>query len=83
MIFCPFGKFKDMFGVPGKGVHKYNMMGTSIVDYVLTLILAFVWTYFTGFPLVLSTILWFLVGMLMHILFGVKTHALEYLGIKC
>ena len=80
---CPFSKFKHIFGIPGKGVHKYNILGTAAVDYVLTLILAFVWTYFTGFPLVLSTIMWFVIGFIMHVLFGVETHAIKYFGIKC
>ena len=56
MVFCPFAKFKDILGEPGKGIHKYNIMGTAIVDYISTLVLAFVWTYITGLPLVLSTL---------------------------
>jgi len=83
MTFCPFSQFKDIFGIPGKGVHKYNIMGTAIVDYILTIVFAFVLTYFTGFPLVLSTIFLFVMGIVMHVLFGVKTHTLEYFGIKC
>jgi hypothetical protein len=83
MTFCPLAKFKKIFGEPGKGIHKYNIMGTAIADYLLTLLLAFAWTYITGLPLVLSTILWFIVGIVSHMLFGVKTHTLEYLGFKC
>lgn len=83
MTFCPLAKFKNIFGEPGKGIHKYNIMGTAMVDYILTLVLAFVWTYISGLPLVLSTILWFIVGIVSHMLFGVKTDTLEYLGFKC
>ena len=83
MKFCPFSQFRDIFGKPGIGVHKYKIMGTAIVDYVLTLVLALVWTYFTGFPLVLSTIMMFVIGIVCHILFGVPTDAVKYLGLKC
>ena len=82
-MYCPLRKWKDILGEPGKGIHKYNVLGTSIIDYILTIILAFVWTYITKFPLVLSTIMWFIIGFFLHIIFGVKTHAVEYLRIKC
>tara|TARA_A100001011_G_scaffold377230_1_gene440636 strand:- start:2735 stop:2983 length:249 start_codon:yes stop_codon:yes gene_type:complete len=80
---CPFSKYKHILGIPGKGLHKYNILGTAIFDYVLTIILAFVWTALTGFPLVFSTVMWFIIGFILHILFGVETHAVKYLGIKC
>jgi hypothetical protein len=40
-------------------------------------------TSVTGFPLVLSTILWFIIGILSHILFGINTSVLKYMNIKC
>ena len=83
MKLCPFSKFKDIFGIPNQGVHKYKFLDASIVDYILTLILAVVWSYFTNFPLVLSTIMWFIIAIILHILFGVPTSAVKYLGFNC
>ena len=54
-----------------------------MVEYGLTLVAAFATTYFTGLPLVLSTIGWYILGIIAHILFGVETPAVKYLGIRC
>jgi len=83
MDFCPFKKFKNRLGIPGKGVHKYRVMNTAIIDYILTIVMAFVSAYLLHVPLVLSTIVWFILGICFHILFGVKTNTLRSLGISC
>lgn len=83
MNYCPFKKFKNILGEPNKGIHKYKILNTSMVDYFLTLILAFIISYFTNFPLVLSTIFSFILGIILHLLFGVETHVLKYFNIKC
>ena len=83
MAFCPFSRYRDILGVPGKGLHKYKFLGTSAVDYALSLISAAVTTYFTGLPLVLSTIAWLVVGIILHALFGLKTDSVRYLGLGC
>jgi len=82
-MYCPFSKYKDLLGVPGKGVHSIRFINTPIVDYALTLIAAMCTSLFTEVPLVISTILWFILGVILHILFGVQTSTLTYLGIKC
>jgi len=82
-ISCPFKLYKDLLGIPDKGVHKYKFLNTAIVDYVFTLIGACITTYLTTMPLPLTTILWFIMGIVSHILFGVDTASLKFLGIKC
>ena len=83
MTSCPFKKYKNILGVPNTGIHKYTFLGTSIVDFVLTLILAAVTTYFSKIPFVITTILWLNIGIICHILFGVETDTLKYLGFDC
>jgi len=83
MSFCPFKKFKNALGIPKRGVHSYRILGTAAVDYVLTLMAAFVTSYSLSIPLVLTTIVWLMLGILLHILFGVKTNTLKYLDINC
>jgi len=78
MSSCP---YKDIFGVPGQGVHSYRFLDTAIVDYVLTIALAAVVTKFTGMPFVLSTILMFVLGIVLHAVFCVSTNTTKYLGI--
>lgn len=83
MNYCPLKKFKNILGEANKGIHKYKILNTSMVDYFLTLILAFSISYFTNFPLVLSTIFSFTLGIILHLLFGVETYVLKYFNIKC
>lgn len=83
MNICPFKKFKNALGVPNRGVHKFHILGTAMFDYLLTIMMAFISSYIWGFPLVLSTITWFIMGIISHILFGVKTDTLRALGIRC
>jgi hypothetical protein len=83
MDICPFSKYKNILGIIGKGIHKYRFQNTAIMDYIFTIILAFITTYFSNIPLVLTTIMWLVLGIIFHILFGVKTNTLKYLGISC
>ena len=80
---CPFVKYKDIFGQVGKGVHSIRFMNVAIVDYILTIIMAFLITFFTKFPIELSTIVCFIIGIISHILFGVSTTTTKYLGLTC
>ena len=80
---CPFKKFKNIFGAPNTGVHKYKFLGTSIIDFLLTLVLAAVTSYFSKIPFVVTTILWLNIGIIFHVLFGVETDTLKYFGFKC
>jgi len=83
MSLCPFKKFKNKLGIPGKGIHRYRFLNTAIFDYVLTIIMAFVTTYLLHTPLVLTTIAWFILGICMHVLFGVETNSVKKLGLGC
>ena len=74
-------KYKDIFGVPGQGVHSYRFLDTAIVDYVLTIALAAVVTKVTNVPFVITTILMFVLGIVLHSVFCVPTNATKYLGI--
>jgi hypothetical protein len=74
-------KFKNIFGEPGKGVHSHRFMGVAIVDYALTILLAILVTKLTKLPLVISTILCFVMGIVLHALFCVPTQATIFLGL--
>jgi len=73
-------KYKDLFGISGKGVHAYRFLDTAVVDYLGTILLAAILTKYTRIPLVLSTILMFIIGIVLHVLFCVPTGATRYLG---
>lgn len=82
-LICSLSKYKNIFGIPSEGVHKYRFLNTAIVDYVLSIVLAAVISYFTDIPWVLTTIIVLSLGILLHMIFGVPTNTLKYLGIKC
>ena len=73
-------KYKNIFGPPGKGVHQYKFKGTAIVDYLVTILLAFLLTYFTDIPLVITTIGLLIVGIILHYLFGIRSQAIQYMS---
>ena len=73
-------KYKNIFGYPGTGVHQYKFKGTSIVDYVLTIAGAFIITYYTDIPLVITTIGLLLLGIILHYLFGIRSQVIQYIS---
>ena len=81
---CP---YKHILGVPKEGVHEMRVPGTdtAFVDYVLTLIGAWLLTRVSKnkIPLVFATVLLFLVGEVLHYVFCVPTQTLKFLkGLK-
>ena len=83
-ISCPFKQFKNLFGIEKKGLHSYRFTeDTAVFDYFITIIGCLIISHFTKIPLVLTTIIVLLIGMLVHALFGVQTNTLKYLGIEC
>ena len=66
-------QFKDAFGAPGTGVHKYRLGGVAVVDVALTFLLAW------GLAKVTKVGYWkmllglFLLGFFLHWLFCVRT----------
>ena len=80
---CPFSRYKDIFGKPGTGVHSIRFINVAVVDYILTIVLAFFITYTTHFPIELSSIFCFILAIICHILFGVSTTTTKFLGVKC
>ena len=80
---CIFKEYKNIFGLVGKGVHKYRFLNAALVDYVLTILGAILLTYLTDIPLVLTTIGLLVLGIILHYLFGVNTNTLKYLDITC
>jgi len=74
-------KYKDIFGKPGKGVHRFRVCNLAIVDILLTVLLAKiiqvgVFPYISYSIVLLCT---FVLGIFMHLLFGVQTPIQKFL----
>ena len=81
MTFCIFKKYSNILGEPNKGFHKLHFLNTAVGDYVTTIIGAMLITYLTDIPLVLTTIFLFILSIILHTLFSVKTSTVKYLGL--
>lgn len=66
-------KYKNALGEPNKGVHSYRFLGVSIVDVLLTLIGAAIISYFSGYSFLYVAIFLFILGIILHRLFCVRT----------
>jgi hypothetical protein len=91
MRLCPFYKSKNYFvstfakalGEPKKGIHSTRLYDTAIIDYIMSIILAILVSVFTKIPFVLATILVLILGIVLHVLFGIDTNSVKYLGLSC
>ena len=66
-------KYKNLFGEPGTGVHSYRIFGIAIVDVLLTILVAYIISFLTKFSFTLTLIILFILGIILHRLFCVRT----------
>jgi hypothetical protein len=66
-------KYKNILGKPGTGAHSYRFMGIAIVDVLLTLLLGLLISYYTKYSFLYVSIILFVLGIIMHRLFCVRT----------
>ena len=65
--------YKNIFGEPGKGIHKYRIFNIAIVDVILTIVLAYFIAYLLKIDFFLTLLLLFILGIVLHRVFCVKT----------
>ena len=83
MSYCPLSKWKNIFGKPNQGIHAIRFNNVAIVDYFITIIMAFILSAITNIPVEITTIFSFALGIISHILFGVNTTATKFLKMTC
>ena len=66
-------KYKNIFGEPNKGLHAYRIFDIAIIDVLATILVAMILAYYTKYSFVGILILLFLLGIVMHRVFCVKT----------
>jgi hypothetical protein len=66
-------KYKDYFGESGKGVHSYRIFNIAMVDVVMTLIGALIISYLSGIKFIWTALGLFILGILLHRIFCVRT----------
>jgi hypothetical protein len=66
-------KYRNALGVPGQGVHSVRLGGVAVVDVLLTIVGAYVIAYFTRTSFAWTAAGLFLLGIILHRLFCVRT----------
>jgi len=70
MNFC---KYKNIFGKPKEVVHSYRFLNFAIVDVVMTILFAFILSYFLKYSFRYIVLFLFILGIILHRLFCVRT----------
>ena len=78
-IYMSLCKYKNMLGEPNKGVHSYRLFGVAIVDVIMTLVAAYIISYFLKYSFLYTSIILFTLGIILHRLFCVKTTVDKFL----
>jgi len=76
---CP---YKYILGIPEQGVHAARFLGLSWNDTILTILAAAIIAFLSGYSFLWTFIVLWIVGEILHILFGVQTAFLTMIGIK-
>ena len=66
-------KYKNALGQPKKGIHSYRIFNIAIADVIMTLIAAVFISYIFKLSYFRSAILLFILGIILHQLFCVRT----------
>jgi len=82
-MICLFSKYKNIFGSPNTGVHQHRFGNIAIVDYIFSIVVAVILSYAYTVPLDLTTVFVLVFASFSHLLFGVSTASIKYLGLIC
>jgi len=66
-------QYKNIFGKPNEGLHSYRIFDIAIIDVLATFIIAFILNYFFALPFNITLIVLFVIGIVFHRIFCVRT----------
>lgn len=76
---CIFAEYRFLFGKEREGVHSYRLFDIAIVDVLLTIIGAFIFSYIFKLNFFISLASLFILGILLHYLFCVESTVNMYI----
>ena len=76
---CPYAY---ALGIPGQGVHERRIMGFALNDTLATIVVAIITSYMYDISFIKSFLIWFILGEVLHYIFGTQTAFLTYIGIN-
>ena len=66
-------KYRDLFGKPNEGVHQYRLFSIAIIDIAATIVIGVIIANLTKTPLWITLVVLFLLGIVLHRAFCVRT----------
>ena len=66
-------EYKDLFGKPMEGLRKYRIFNIAILDTVVVIIFALLFSWVTKVNIWLTLVVFFVSGIIAHRLFCVRT----------
>ena len=66
-------KYKDLFGKPNTGIHKYRIFDIAVFDVIVVVICSWIIAWFFQIPLWITLVIIFAIGIVVHRLFCVRT----------
>jgi len=66
-------KYKNIFGIPGQGIHSYRFLNIAIMDLLMTLIFSFIIAYIFKINFYYVSLFTLILGIILHKLFCVRT----------
>ena len=66
-------KYKNVFGIPGQGIHSYRFFNIAIMDLIMTLIFSFIISYIFKINFYYVSLFTLIMGIILHKLFCVRT----------
>lgn len=66
-------KYKNLLGIPGKGIHSFQIGGIAVADVIMTFIGAFFLSFLFKLNFLYTLICLFLLGIVLHRVFCVRT----------
>jgi hypothetical protein len=76
---CPYA---NALGVPGEGVHAARIFGLARNDLLMTIIAAIITAYAFNISFLFSFATWFVIGEILHYLFGTNTAFLKMINLS-
>lgn len=76
---CPYA---NLFGAPNTGLHSIRLFGFAVIDTLLTVLAAYITAVIFKIPFLYSLLAWFVVGEILHYIFGVKTAFLKMIDVE-
>jgi uncharacterized membrane protein len=76
---CPYA---TALGKRGEGVHARRFLGFAVNDTLATIVVALVTSLLFNISFLYSFVGWFVLGEVLHYVYGVDTRFMELLGVK-